>query len=161
MLHDEQGRQQIEGLKTKRKVAQEDKERCHCGKEAAGEQAVPAGSSGSEGGPSYPALEDGQKLKRTWNDAPGVDPGSPAAKARMRPALQKRPGDLTMAPPDAGGLSLSHLKTMMKNMIERRVRQPTRSSMHSPNKFTGEAARFGLKPGYAINLEAQKPDGSY
>lgn len=31
----------------------------------------------------------------------------------------------------------------------------------SPKRFTGEAAHLGLKPGYAIDLEEAKPDGTY
>ena len=90
-------------------------------------------------------------------------------------------------PSDASGLSLSRLKTMVKNMMEGKVERAYKAykmditheevnsitvlccemgavdvmEVYSPKRFTGEAARFGLKPGYAIDLEEQKPDESY
>ena len=76
---------------------------------------------------------------------------------------------------------------MVKRMIERRIKQVYEqqeveissveietlaniscelSAVHimevySPARFSKEASRFGLKPGFAIGLEEAKPDGSF
>ena len=33
--------------------------------------------------------------------------------------------------------------------------------IYSPKRFTAQAGQYGLRPGFAVDLEEQKPDGSY
>ena len=132
-----------------------------------------------------PGAKQKTQQKQGEKREPAVSPEE--LRTETQPAADAETSNTPDKPPDVGGLELGRLKRMLRSMVGRKVERAFLAQeveisaveleqitklcvemgavdimeIYSPKRFTAQAGQYGLRPGFAVDLEEQKPDGSY